>query len=160
MGWVLNIGKAQIQPLRLNPEDERNYTPEILKTCRATDGTFYAKPWFVDFRTIFYNKKIVDPILQVPPFNGCFPSTWQGFDNLCRSIQEKGYVPFVFSGAQEWSLIHNAAGFIWAAGGEIADESRIRIGEPQSVRGICFLGYLIATYSPEPEQLPNSRTIP
>ncbi len=137
--WVKELKKKEFfSPLTTQTE-------ESLK-----DEKIYSLPWFVDVRTLFYRKDIFKKAGLKEEDIG----NWASFEKACQKIANlriKGerIFPLAVSGAENWTLIHDIAPWIWSGGGDFLE---IKNGKPifqpaEFIRGMKFFFELVEKYA-------------
>lgn len=125
------------------------YLPAVWNTTRlagAREAT--AVPWFSELRAFYYR---TDALRAA----GVNPSEmfrdWQGFEAGLARLKASSFrdpatgqplAPFCTPGKNSWDVLHNAAPWIWGAGGEIVRQVggqwRSALDEPASLQGLYF----------------------
>ncbi|MGC8905141.1 sugar ABC transporter substrate-binding protein [Thermus sp.] len=125
------------------------YLPAVWRTARL-EGSRQATavPWFSELRAFYYRADAlkaagVDPAQMF--------RSWQDFEaGLARLAQskftdpetKKSLAPLCTPGKNTWDVLHNAAPWIWGAGGEIVRQSGGRwqsaLNSPESLEGLYF----------------------
>lgn len=114
--WVR--ANAKLIPLELKQSDQ--FVPAALSSCPRAPGEnrFYAVPWFVDVRAMYYNKQLYrDAPTQATKENW----NWKVLEEACKKISKESvgakesFFPVAFAGTREWSLLHDTVPWIWGA---------------------------------------------
>lgn len=122
--WV--VSKAQLEQLELVPRDR--FVAAALESCPEVPGkdSFYAAPWFIDVRALYYNKQLYPDAPTEENWD------WDVLAEVCsRKLEEstglkKDFFPIAFSGMREWSLLHDTVPWIWGAN-NVADAVSFRV---------------------------------
>lgn len=128
---------------------QRAYLPAVWNTTRLSGARqATAMPWFSEIRAFYYRTDAlkaagVDPAQMF--------ATWQGFEagleRLARSTftdpeTRQRLFPFCTAGKNSWDVLHNAAPWIWGAGGDIVRQLGGRwqsaLNTPESLQGLYF----------------------
>jgi multiple sugar transport system substrate-binding protein len=99
------------------------------------DASVYAVPWFADTRLIYYHRELLEQA-------GLDPAT--AFDTparlvlTLRQLQEHGLTPLAMVTATPRLALHDAAAWIWNAGGDLvsADDKRVLFDQPVAYAGL------------------------
>ncbi|AFH40087.1 sugar ABC transporter substrate-binding protein [Thermus thermophilus] len=128
---------------------EKAYLPAVWRTTRlegARQAT--AVPWFSELRAFYYRTDALKAAGVNPAemFAG-----WQGFEAGLAKLKASGFrdpetkaplAPLCTPGKNSWDVLHNAAPWIWGAGGEIVRQSGGRwqsaLNSPESLEGLYF----------------------
>lgn len=125
------------------------YLPAVWNTTRLSGARqATAMPWFSELRAFYYRTDAlkaagVDPAQMF--------ATWQGFEagleRLARSTftdpeTKQRPFPFCTAGKNSWDVLHNAAPWIWGAGGDIVRQLGGRwqsaLNTSESLQGLYF----------------------
>lgn len=119
---------------------------------------FYAVPWFLEARLLYYRTD------SVP--NHSMIANWDSFARTCKDYSERTGTPFIgFSTAINWNLLHNLAPWLWSAGGDIVKApsgwplktAKAALTEPGSISAMIYLKNLsesgCAHFSNSPQEV-------
>lgn len=99
----------------------RDLIPErIMWEPTRLDDSYYAVPWFLDTRAIFYNK---DLFVKAKLDPNSVPDNWDDFLSACKAINKLGR-PVAGFGANSYEkhrLYKKFLPFVWSNGGEVID---------------------------------------
>ncbi len=111
--WAALLIKEGI--LAKAPEfDPNEYLEQLLPTCRGEEDDYYAIPWHVDFRVLYYRKVLTkDPtrFVRFSDFKKCLAE--RQADLKKRGSSDP--MPMGMGITRDWDLLHNP--FNWAFGG-------------------------------------------
>jgi len=125
------------------------YLPAVWNTTRlAGSKTATAMPWFSELRAMYYRKDA----LQAAGLNPSQMFTdWSAFETGLAKLKASSFrdpvtnaplAPFCTPGKNSWDVLHNAAPWIWGAGGEIVRQAGGRwqsaLNAPESLQGLYF----------------------
>lgn len=97
--------------------DLSGFYPAALSSCQIEgDSTFYAVPWFIDARLIYYQKK------SFPDGPQSFES-WDGFYQALSEIRSAH--PFAMSLGATWNLMHNMSSWVWGANASFIERTSL-----------------------------------
>jgi multiple sugar transport system substrate-binding protein len=119
------------------------FPPSVASSRIAGDDRFFAIPWFIDTRLLFFNRAAAS--------EEAFRD-WRSFSDACAAFkQATGRAFIAFNNAVTWNLLHDLAPWIWAAGGDILEPAagsvtayRISLDTPASEEGLSYLKSLSA----------------
>lgn len=107
-----------------------------------------ALPWFSELRAFYYRKDALQAAGVDPP--QMFAS-WTGFEEGLRKLKDSPFVdpetkrplaPYCTAGKNTWDVLHNAAPWIWGAGGEIVRKAgsawQSALNTTESLQGLFF----------------------
>jgi multiple sugar transport system substrate-binding protein len=122
-GWLADVTEYITDEIKnITNETKRSVFLEILKTTEYPDnsGKYYAWPWFMDAKYLFYNKLMLKKVSIDEP-----PKTLDELWNQALTIKKKGIVkyPFVWSWAQQECLICDYIILTVLFGGRFVDET-------------------------------------
>lgn len=112
--WISTFAdKGILRRIEQPGDDDSQFLPISLSTCSilGQDG-YYALPWFVDARAMYYWKKY---------FTDTDFSTLKTFRTALMNTRMD--YPFVFNMAGTWNLIHQLAPWVWSYGGKFVTDS-------------------------------------
>lgn len=101
------------------------------------DGTRYGVPWYVETRVIFYRTDL----MRQAGFDA-FPTTWEGFKDLARAMQERAGAEYgVYLPSGGWNTLLGLAPFLWSNGAGFTDPSGTRwtFDTPEMTAGIEYV---------------------
>ncbi|MBI4472191.1 MAG: extracellular solute-binding protein [Acidobacteria bacterium] len=108
--WIAYLADRGI--LTAQPVDTSLYIPEALKTC-LYDGRYYAFPWLVDVRLLFFWKEF---------FRASDLADRDAFRQSLRGVTSKSpaapSLAFALPIEFDWELLHVSSLVLWGAGGD------------------------------------------
>jgi len=109
------------------------------ETCELQGlNKVYALPWSADDRMLFYRKDIFKK-MGLTPRN---LDTWQSFEEACKVLSgyKEGVAPMGVGDLKDAGLVHDAAPWVWSAGGDFLTEDGVKAAfqEEKSLKGIKF----------------------
>ncbi|GAA5337924.1 sugar ABC transporter substrate-binding protein [Thermus antranikianii] len=128
---------------------QQAYLPAVWNTTRlAGSRQATAMPWFSELRAFYYR---TDALRSAGINPAQMFSSWQNFEagleRLARSSftdpeTKQRLFPFCTAGKNSWDVLHNAAPWIWGAGGDIVRQVAGRwqsaLNTPESLQGLYF----------------------
>ncbi|WP_174264806.1 sugar ABC transporter substrate-binding protein [Phytoactinopolyspora halotolerans] len=132
--WMPTFGDA----LRPTPDeiDMSGMFPANVESTNL-DGTHYGVPWYVETRVIFYRTDL----MEQAGFD-TFPTTWDGFKELARAMQEETGAEYgVNLPAGGWNAFLGLLPFAWSNGAEItnADQTEWTFDSPEIVEALEYV---------------------
>ena len=128
---------------------QKAYLPAVWNTTRllgAKQAT--ALPWFSELRAFYYR---TDAFRAAGINSAQMFATWESFEaglerlaksNFKDPVTQKPLYPFCTAGKNTWDVLHNAAPWIWGAGGDIVRQVGGRwqstLNSPESLQGLYF----------------------
>ena len=128
---------------------EKAYLPAVWRTTRlegARQAT--AVPWFSELRAFYYR---TDALKAAGVNPAEMFASWQGFEAGLARLKASSFrdpetkaplAPLCTPGKNSWDVLHNAAPWIWGAGGEIVRQAGGRwqsaLNSPESLEGLYF----------------------
>jgi multiple sugar transport system substrate-binding protein len=126
------------------------YNPATWSTCSIQGRPeTWAIPWYLDLSLLFCRSDV----FQRLGLSEKDVSDWTSFKQTCRKIRDAGIIisgnktePLGFASKEDWQQLHNAANWIWSAGGDFlsADFKHSSMNSPKSAQGVLFLMNLAA----------------
>ncbi len=128
---------------------QRAYLSAVWRTTRLEGARrATAMPWFSELRALYYRTDAlraagIDPAQMFRSWSD-FEA---GLERLARSPfvdpeTRRPLAPFCTPGKNSWDVLHNAAPWIWGAGGEVVRWTdgrwRSAMSEPESLQGLFF----------------------
>jgi len=109
------------------------------------DGSYYAAPWFLDTRAIFYNKAL---LRQAGYEAGSNFNTWDDFALACKRIDALGgdLAGFGINSYEKHRLYKKFLPFIWTNNGDVLDNSLSPVFDSKSVLEAFELYLKLADY--------------
>ena len=135
-GWLADVTEY------ITPEIKKDISPNALKAVEYPPGSerYYALPWYVDTKYLFYNEKILSKAKIKAP-----PKTLDELWNQAMLIKKKGILkyPIAWSWAQHECLICDYTILTALFGGRLVDEA----GKPVFNKGgaVDALKWMIKT---------------
>ncbi len=128
---------------------ERAYLPAVWRTARLEGGRqATAVPWFSELRAFYYR---TDALKAAGVNPAEMFASWQAFEAGLAKLKASGFrdpdtkaplAPLCTPGKNTWDVLHNAAPWIWGAGGEIVRQASGRwqsaLSSPESLEGLYF----------------------
>jgi trehalose/maltose transport system substrate-binding protein len=139
-GWLKDLTEL------VTPADRETFFKGPLAAV-SYRGRQYAIPWFVDAGLLYYRKDLLAKYGFVPP------ETWEQLAHIAAAIKrhETGVYGFVWQGKQYEGLVCNALEYIWSAGGDILNDSRVVLDSSASRRALGFMQSLLHGDGVSPE---------
>jgi multiple sugar transport system substrate-binding protein len=100
-------------------------------------GTHYGVPWYVETRVIFYRTDL----MRQAGFDA-FPSTWDGFKQLAKAMQDKAGAKYgVNLPTGGWNSFLSDLPFVWSNGADLmnADQTKWTFDTPQMVEALGYV---------------------
>ncbi len=127
---------------------ERAYLPAVWRTARLEGGRqATAVPWFSELRAFYYRTDALRAAGVDPARCSAVGRTLRQLARLAQSRftdpeTKKPLAPLCTPGKNTWDVLHNAAPWIWGAGGEIVRQASGRwqsaLSSPESLEGLYF----------------------
>ena len=125
-GYILDLSD------RFTEQMQQDYLDGPIQAVQY-DGKTYGVPWFTDAGMFYYRKDLLEESGFSEP-----PRTWDEMKEMAGRVQEDQGTRygFVFQGAEDEGGVVDALEYIWNAGGDVLDGSRVIIDSPESARGL------------------------
>ena len=98
------------------------------------DGSLYAQPWFLGSRVLYFNKSLLEKV------NSSLPQDWPQLLQICRAIDslDKDLAGFGANLAEPHRLYKKFLPFVWSCGGDIVQDGRIVLDNPEVLEALEF----------------------
>jgi multiple sugar transport system substrate-binding protein len=106
----------------------------LLSSPGVWQNRFYARPWFLDTRVIYYNKSLLDKA-------GCaIPADWPQLLDACQKLNQlgDGISGFGANSNEPHRLYKKFLPFVWTLGGVISYDNRVNLDSPAVLKALEF----------------------
>ena len=125
-GWILDLSD------RFPESEQSKFLEGPMQAMQYEDGV-YGVPWYTDAGLLYYRRDLLEKSGFSEP-----PKTWQEFKEMAsKTMRDSGTeAGFVFQGGQYEGGVVDGLEYIWNAGGDVLDGSKVVIESPESIKGL------------------------
>ncbi len=127
--WIAEFAAGNaLSPIELD-------TSQFLLTEPGTfEDEVYAHPWFLASRILYFNKTLLDRA------GVNIPTDWQSMLEACKAIDNLDPLisGFGANSAEPHRLYKKFLPFVWSCGGDIIEDSKINLDNPEVLKALKF----------------------